>query len=557
MVSKIDLLGWDTVFAISYEQANQAIQRAKSTPESFKYTDPSTQVAISGNWDSWQITTGGDGKNLQLNCPVKQGTVAFGSDSEDLSGSNLHIQITLKKLEDEAARFDDPTAQKGTGTPTKIIPQTAGTDSDPAVSVISSNFPKVQNGLLKMALPQIFQKFLTAHLEEFNHTFSVLIINEDADKRDYNWLKPTSVSYACADSSDKSLNESVFAVLCMTQNNPVGANQHGIDNRILQNLPKDANSAFGISDTQVMRHIFAPGAVAVIQGSKPQDFHITNDNLTILNQSNITWGNFKLDDGNVVRPVIGAKRFQMTLQAGEVLVQITDATFDWPSWHGPGRIEVNLTLNQYFQFDLKPNGKGGYVFVPKKGAGTKNMTASVTVSKGVKIFDICIGIAGSLIGGVLGGVLGGAISAGDAVATDSATEGVVTISEDTITNAVNEADDTALQETEETAAEQGSDSIKEGSNPSYIQRFKTALWANKWKIFGGAMGALIGAQPSMISEYMVLAAKGDLESIPPFNNFAANCIGATHWPQTKGWDLLGARLQGPLVINGNLMGDDQ
>lgn len=40
--SNIDLFGWDTVFAISYEQANAAIKAAKSTPAGFNYTDPST-----------------------------------------------------------------------------------------------------------------------------------------------------------------------------------------------------------------------------------------------------------------------------------------------------------------------------------------------------------------------------------------------------------------------------------------------------------------------------------------------------------------------------------
>jgi hypothetical protein len=424
-VTKIDMFGWDTAFAIPYDQANAAIKKAKSTPKSFDYTSTGGLVHIQGEWDDWQIVEGGDGQNLNLKCPVKSGTISSGDETGDLSGGWLTIQIKLQDIPDPAARFDDPTGEKD-GTPTAIKPKTSGTETDPAVVTISYNFPKVK-GLLGLALPSVFAAYLSANLGLFNHTFSVLLVDERAAKGNFQWLKPTDVSYACADASDHSPEKSVFAVLAMTQNNPVGGNQHAIDNRILQTLPTGTNSAFAISPRQVLKHIFAPGATYVIQGSNMQDFHITNDDMTIKNHDGINWGHFKLQDGKKVKPHIKAGNFQMSLEANQVSLQIIDAHFDW----SPG-IEVLMTLNQFFQFDTKKNSKGLYVFLPKPGNTVRSVTASVHTSRVLNIVDIAVGIAGSLAGGLLGGFAGAWFDASGSVATSSATDAVITITEEEV-----------------------------------------------------------------------------------------------------------------------------
>jgi hypothetical protein len=107
------------------------------------------------------------------------------------------------------------------------------------------------------------------------------------------------------------------------------------------------------------------------------------------------------------------------------------------------------------------------------------------------------------------------------------------------------------EEFEQETADEVLDTVR---NPSRVQRWGGAIYGNKWKILVGSLGTLIGAQPGLISEYLVLAAKGELDKIPPFNHFAANCVGAVKWPETQGWDLKSANLQGPLVIGGELTG---
>jgi hypothetical protein len=550
----IDLFGWDTVFTVSYETANAAIVAAGSTPSGFKYTDSAnTGATIAGTWSPWQITTGGDGQNLNLVCKIATGTASDpGSESLDLAGCQLVIQIKLEALPDPAKAFTNKTLKPGTGIAHALKPKLTGTATDPAVAVISNTFNF--KGLLAGALPQIFQEYFEANLVEFDHTFAVMMVSAESAKDDFQWLKPTAVSYACADSSDGSMAKSVFAVLAMTQDNPVGTNQQAIDNRMLTNLPTGENSAFGISDAQVLAHIFLPGAVQTIQGATAANFTIGNDNISIKNNSNITWGNFKLENGDVVSPTIQAENFEMSMAGSEVTLTITGASFAWPSWHGPGSIDVTMNITQVFQFGLKQKADGNYVFCPTNMNVVKNVTSVVTQSEGVEIFDICLLIGTAIITSVLGGILDSALSAG-AVTTENAGGAIINISEDDIDGAVDSGYDADIEDTDEDAAENGQQGTDNQTKPGYIQRLKTALWASKFKMLGGVLGSILGTTPTVISQFYVLYAKNQLDTIPPFNSFSEECLGAVVFPHTKGWNLSSANLQGPLVIGGTLTGD--
>lgn len=548
----VDLFGWDTVFAISYEQANVAIQAANTTPTAFKETDDNG-ICIDGTWSNWQITTGGDGQNLQMHCPVVSGQISEPSlGSADLSEGWVQIQVKLNWIPDPSSSFTDPTG-KG-GTPHKLVARTCGTENDPAVIVVNSDFPKV-SGTWKYAVDGLFHAWFNGHLAEFDQVFSVLLLNVQADKGDYQWLKPSATSYACADSSDGSPAHSVFGVLCMTDNTPIGTLAHQIDARLLADLPADANSVFAISGERTLDNIFRPGAVACIQGSRPEDFQITNDNLWVVNKRDVTWGNFELQDGQKVQPRIGAGNFQMGLQDQSCVLKITDATFDWPGWQGPGSMTVHMSLQQNFEFELK-QATQGWVFVPKQGSGTKSVTATVTTTEAVDIFEICTGIAASIIGAVLGAVIGSAISAASTVATESATEAVINVTEDAIIEAEGQATEESLLAAEEESSEVASEAITNADNPGYWQRFACSIAANKWKIVGSILGTVLGAQVGLIAKYVQLIAKGDLTQIPPFDQFAGNCVGATQWPYTKDWQLRSAGLSGPLLIAGKLVHRD-
>jgi F0F1-type ATP synthase membrane subunit c/vacuolar-type H+-ATPase subunit K len=372
-------------------------------------------------------------------------------------------------------------------------------------------------------------------------------------------LKPSYTTYACADTVSGQLDQGVFAILSKTENDDHKGLSQQVDNRILQSLPEGANSALAISAVKTLKHVFMQGAVATIHGSKLEDFEVDNDNLWIYNKKDVTWGNFTLEGGQVLSPVIKAKNFQLGLVGQTIQMQIIDATAKWPDWKGPGEIDLHMNITQHFEFELKQKTNGDYVLVPKSEkdhTSVKEIVTSVAVSKGVTIFEICLGIGLAIIGAVVGGAIGGAFDATTIAVAESGEQAVITITEETIEEATAEVSEEVLQQAEKDAALVAEDSLKAVDDPGFFSKFKSAITANKWKLFGGAVGGFVTFPTGMVADFMTLIAEGKLEDIPPFNEFAATCTGATTFPGSTGWDLKSAGLNGPLVISGDLKSAD-
>lgn len=563
MEEPFDMLGWDTVFAISHENLNKAITKSKSTPATFDYKSADSDVTISGKWSDWQLAVGGSGGNLQLSCPIASGTAVKDSLSADLSGSSLVIQVKLSQIPDPGYPSKSSPGKDGTANLFKV--KASSTKEDPAVSVVGSDFPKVtgkEYSLLKSALPNIFQEYFIKNIADFNHVFAVVDLNLKADTRDYQWLMPTSTSYACAPARDKTLKNSVFAILCTTDDAPTGLLEQGVDARLLENLAAGTNSRFLINSFKVLQHILLPGAVLNIQGSSADDFDIINDNNWIATNKDLTWGNFELEGGNKISPVIKAGNFKMGIEDNFIVIQIIDAQADWTGWHGPGEIILHLNMTQYVELELKKTAKG-WVLMPKPlfekvgdkviKHGEMNIACNVTTSEGVQIFEICVGIAAAIIGSIVGSVLGAAFdAAGTVVVKDTTQAAIKVVADDVIPALLREVEGDFIKFGEDTALLAATDAVENAGTKTFSQTFKTAISSAKWKLFGGLLGTALGSQIGFITTYMKLAANGQFDDIPTFNNFAASCIGATTFPGTSDWELKDAGLRSSLALTGDL-----
>lgn len=95
-----DTYGWDNAFAITFTDANKAITAnwAKVNDGAKKLVakvsdDPSYHIdAVLG---PWQITLGGDGRNIRMACPVVSGTYNAGSHAIPLDGINMGVEIEI------------------------------------------------------------------------------------------------------------------------------------------------------------------------------------------------------------------------------------------------------------------------------------------------------------------------------------------------------------------------------------------------------------------------------------------------------------------------------
>ena len=88
-----DTNGWNTVFAIDFTHANQAIAANwpnigdKAKKISVASTDPElgTVYQLDGAFNPWQLEIGGDGKNVRMTCPFKSGSYTVNTTTFDLA----------------------------------------------------------------------------------------------------------------------------------------------------------------------------------------------------------------------------------------------------------------------------------------------------------------------------------------------------------------------------------------------------------------------------------------------------------------------------------------
>ncbi|ASK18680.1 TULIP family P47-like protein [Halomonas sp. N3-2A] len=91
---------WDTVVALHFDTTNRALtdnwssvdDRAKNISQSAS-DDPSYQLTAS--LDAWQLSTGGDGKNINMSVPVSGGNYLAGGQSYSLDGLGMSVIIQI------------------------------------------------------------------------------------------------------------------------------------------------------------------------------------------------------------------------------------------------------------------------------------------------------------------------------------------------------------------------------------------------------------------------------------------------------------------------------
>lgn len=539
--TSVSTFGWDTAYVASFPVVNQAILKQKSYPTSFDYKDE-TGIVISGKWTSWQLTPGGAGGDVQMICEVESGTATGDNQNGDLTNSQVVIQVNLKQVA-AADPINDPTA-KDNGTAQNLVVNTSATGLDPAVSIISSSYPKVTSVLLKDLLDSIFKNYFNANIGKFNHVFAVMNINEVADKDGFQWVKPTAIQYAVASPEDRKIEHSAFGLIAMVKKHPIQPSmQQAVDVRALLNLPSGANSAFVISETMVAQNMLLRGAIATIQGSTASDFGFSKDGLSVTNVNDLVWGHFQTEDNGVISPKIAANNFVMRADDTYIYLEITNANYET----SPG-VTVHMNMTQKFTYNTVQAKNGNYVFIPDtQGFGNPSITANISLSEGLQITEIVMG-AVAAIAGVLcaASAIGSALASSAEVATDTAANTAsMAVGADAVADAAAAAPEAAAAENQAgaAAADAGAAAPADAAQVQNCGVFTST----QFRLATGLTGAVAGAVSGSIG---IAKAVTELEydKIPAFNTFADNCMGATAWPGLTDYKLIGASFRSSLVM---------
>lgn len=601
----INLYGWDTAFVTSFTKANQAIKNCNVTPPSFNYSANNSSGAqigqLQGDWDAWQLSTNGGGQNLTLECPVKKGT--FFSKAVDqgktftLDGGRLEIEVTLDYFDEHNPSFQDPTAQPGTGGQKNLAVRTTSSSQDDVIVSINRlnfDFSGASNKDEAAALCKAyFTKWFLLHLGEFNHNFAQLVVNQIAVDSNLQWLKPTDMGYAVGPVTNDA-NASVFAVLAMTEGRFKGNNAHLVNPKILEvvktrdKAKSDViHSAFAISP-QLFAQKWLLAALRVLRPGGTDDdllkeFSLSDDGLSWANTTEIQWATFKDKDNNPVAAKIPTGKFSLGVHGTSIKVDFQDLY-----WDISDGVTVHVTYTDFYTLRLKsgadPLNQSYSNVLLANSAPKPTLVITTEISSGKQWRDLGIDIGLVVIGAVVGVLIGAAaegvgpaeeaFTAELATATKNglsrfATDVSSSLEELTVYDA--EGDELELTAVNAERLQQAADdattdidrviakmNAKAPRNTvleqvtGRVKDFGTSMWSTKWKLICSLGGALVAGLIGFIPRMVDNAKNLNLSELPSLNDFGQNCAGSVKWPDSSGFKLTSAALDGALVLGGDL-----
>ncbi|WP_251862444.1 TULIP family P47-like protein [Clostridium sp. Marseille-Q2269] len=581
---QFDLFGWDTVQGISFSEVNRAIETLGSTPKDFDYkfyknNDPKTndlRRSINGEWSPWKLTLSGDGKILSLQCPIKSGsfymkTVDGGINLDFANGDYVNIEVRLEYINSSQITHQDPTSKPNTGQQKDLIVKNTSDDQHVnAVSITGYNFSSFTDEnsygdslIAKSTCKGSFESWFNnkENLEKFKHVFATISVNTTANKGQFQWLKPTDVSYAVSTAED--LDKSIFGILCMTENR-TASQYHEIDHRLLENI--NGNSAFGIQSDRFLEKWILPGLLAMLPGTTPDDYEL--DGLSYTNKNQIRWGTFKNEDGDTVPATIDSKKLMLGLYGNNIRFDVVDLR-----WEARDGITVHVNYTESYKLELKSgidkNGKPYKNIVTAKPVYDKPvLTMSYTVSDALKYKElftsIGVAIVGAIVGGAIGGLadgIGAAVSKSIGEVAGAGERATVELTEFVTPEAISIGERTAIDQGLEGEITAIDDLIEQGATSTEmlnaIATKPTSFWQrlvnNKWKTLGSIIGGVVGAAAGSTWQIIDSLAQENFSDLPTLDEFTANCVETVKWPDNSGFELQSVSLSdGGFRLGGKL-----
>ncbi|GAB4188988.1 MAG: hypothetical protein Tsb002_15670 [Wenzhouxiangellaceae bacterium] len=217
--------GWDTVFAINFDNANTALVSGWANVNAgakniSQEADDDSTYNISGVFKPWQFTIGGDGKNIRMLCQFESGTYNAGSNSYDLApggsaAAEVEIEVGMEWVPDPnqkafvLSNHDVPTIK-------------TDLDSNTIDSALSAAFTANSLTLSATATARVVQAGLEWHIADGDNTYFIFY-TEDKEGNTflfvYQYVKEWKNNLKVL---SESISDSQPAVVIVTiANNPV------------------------------------------------------------------------------------------------------------------------------------------------------------------------------------------------------------------------------------------------------------------------------------------------------------------------------------------------
>jgi len=270
--------GWDTVFAIRLRDVNAAILQASPAPypAGFTHTYRSNTVGtvpFRGNFGPWQMHGGGSGDIVRFAVPLT---------SLDFDISDEHGVPSTTALGPAQAIIDvrlsflphDDDENDSNGQRKKLVIASRAQDPGRVPVTLSALAFEQDPGdaTVLVAARTALTEWFDENLQAFTHIFSIVDIEQKANRGQFEWLLPTYTSYAYAE-NPASPDDSILAILCMTQNRSAD----GLFPEVSEYaIPPGARSGFLISKVRMLEELILPTMPYMFEGAQPGDFALSD-----------------------------------------------------------------------------------------------------------------------------------------------------------------------------------------------------------------------------------------------------------------------------------------
>lgn len=585
----LTLGGWDTNYATSFLNVNNTIAKQRLYPQNFykEYVDDSLGATLkfnmAGKFDSWEMTTGADGQNVNFICKFGENSSftneTGGNTYEFDSNAYIKIQLKLEYFNSEEKTVKDPSGI-GDGYQKNLkVKSSYDNKENPPVIIISQYFSKIleANKLLETILTAMFKEWYIENISDFETIFSYFLLEETAKDENFQWLKPTTAYYGVSSVEDENgnsnLDKSVFSVMAMVENHKNENPQHLVDARLLHAVKNE--SAFGIDMPLFVEKWIKMGLLSMQLGTLDL-FKTTENGLFIKNTEAFKFGTITNADDENVPAYIDPGKFQLGITNNQIVLELEDL-----NWEQASGIKGHVNYKQSFDIGLKSG-------VDKLGKDyrnvllvTENSDPTLLISYTIEewklwqnlIIEITTGIAFGLIAGLVPvgkifskfkKIIGKAFNKSGSRMSVRITREVADEMRDAIplqelNSAQRRISESSLDEI--SLFRQNPDGSVDlqslGSVSSTLAQQPDSvfskIWKSKYKLLGGIVGGAVGGMiPTAIIKSIENSQQEIYSELPTINEFMNNCVGAIQWPENSEFSVDTAQLQGIYLMGGTL-----
>ncbi|NFE72921.1 toxin [Clostridium botulinum] len=575
----LSLLGWDIESSVSYKTMNEFIKKDNLYEKKFhQYMEVRrNEYTIDGEFGPWQMTTGADGQNIRFLCPIKSATYKINDDVYIAKPDNfIIIQVDLKYFDSKTTIIDPSGLNNGQQFNLKV--KTDSTDEINAVILVGSRITDVNEDLYPgddVSLEIVFKTWFNANIQKFTQIFSYILLNETSKIPEYQWLKPTQISYGSAsvtmpDPSNpnkelSNLDASTFAAMAMVENHKNDRPNHAVDNRFLE-LSKTP-AAVAISMPEFLKHFLVNGLQAM-QIDNLDAFEVSSENLMITNKKKINFGKIQAQKRQV-DTLIEPNNFKMAIQNNQVILEIVDATWqqvEGVTGHFGYRQAYNLILkneNNVYKPVLEESGEVTLSYFVTEEAWKTRQDAIISATVSIIVGTI-IGALSSIGSDKLYKFLKSKYVVNKNKASMKLSgkdikeiSSMIDVPEAELLsirrkNSKTSLDDISLMSSNGSTSP-GDISIMQNKPRALGERLQIAglkLLGGLITSFGYTIGFIL---PEVLKDVINANINNDFKVLPGIQEFSQQCIGPVQWPENGELKINFAKLQGVYLLGGNLV----